>query len=498
MKGNTNKLIAFNTLILYVRMVFNAICTLFITRYALKALGVVDFGLFSVLGSIMSLITIFNTIMLSTSNRFISVAIGKGNIADINEQFNVNLVIHVCISILTLSIALPISDWYVLNYINYDGNISNALIVTRLSVIASCVSFIGVPYNGLLVAKEKFIVFCSADVIGHVIKLIVAYLISIMFVEKLIVYAVAIAIITSFPTFVYIAYCKRVYREITKFKFVTNKNRYKEVFTFSSWVAYGAVATVGRQQGAAVLVNMFFSTVMNASLGIANTVCSLVSLVSQNITQPIAPQITKSFAAGDFERCDTLLILSAKVTYISALIVCSPFIIDPNWILGLWLEKVPPYVVVLITLLMIDLLISSFNSGISIIIFASGKIKLYQILINSLRFCTILVAFFILRNGAPVLAMFYTYICFSIIIFVATQWVLHKTLNYDNTILWRKAYLPNLAVTIMFVPYIFLGLSPFPLVRIIVGMFYLCTLIYVFSLSESERASIAGIIKKRK
>lgn len=77
MQENTNKSLAINTVILYVRLAVTAICGLFTTRFALEALGVVDYGLFSVIGSIISFIAIINTIMVSTSNRFIAVAIGK-------------------------------------------------------------------------------------------------------------------------------------------------------------------------------------------------------------------------------------------------------------------------------------------------------------------------------------------------------------------------------------------------------------------------------------
>ena len=86
----SNKKIVVNSAILYIKLFVMTITSFFTTRFALQALGVNDFGLFSVLGSIIAFINIFNNIMISTSNRFISVAIGKGNKADINEQFNIN------------------------------------------------------------------------------------------------------------------------------------------------------------------------------------------------------------------------------------------------------------------------------------------------------------------------------------------------------------------------------------------------------------------------
>ena len=166
MQENTNKSLAINTLVLYIRLIVTAICGLFTTRFALEALGVVDYGLFSVIGSIISFIAIINTIMVSTSNRFIAVAIGKRDIREANKQFNVCLIIHVLISFCTIIFSLPIGEWYIYHYLNYAGDITNALMVFRFTIIASAVTFIGVPYNGLLSAKEKFIVCCGTDALG--------------------------------------------------------------------------------------------------------------------------------------------------------------------------------------------------------------------------------------------------------------------------------------------------------------------------------------------
>ena len=176
MQENTNRAIVINSIVLYSKMAITTICSLLITRFALKALGSNDFGLYSVLGGIISLIAIFNTIMLSTSNRFIAVAIGKNNVEEANIQFNVCLTVHILIALFTMSIAIPIGNWYVNSFINYEGDINNALMVFNISIISSIISFVGVPYNGLLMAKERFHVFSFIDIIAHVLKLIIAYL----------------------------------------------------------------------------------------------------------------------------------------------------------------------------------------------------------------------------------------------------------------------------------------------------------------------------------
>ena len=160
-KENTNSTIAINSIILYVRLIIVALCGLLYTRYSLLALGVDDFGLFSVIACILSFASILNTIMIVTSNRYIAIAIGKGDNNEANISFNINLTIHIIIAILTIVIAIPIGYWYINNYVTYQGNLNSVKEIFNISIIASAISFIGVPYNGLLLARERFLVFCK-------------------------------------------------------------------------------------------------------------------------------------------------------------------------------------------------------------------------------------------------------------------------------------------------------------------------------------------------
>ncbi len=472
------------------RLVFNAITTLFAIRFALKALGVVDYGLYSVLGSIVSFMAIFNTIMLSTSNRFIAVAIGKGDLSEVNEQFNINLLIHILIAVLTLALALPIGDWYILRFVNYSGDISLALKVFQFSIIGSALSFVSVPYNGLLMAKEKFWVFCGTDIIVHVLKMLLAVSLLYYFENKLLVYSVGMAICISLPVLVYYIYCNKAFPDIVKFRLSRNKAKYKEVFSFSGWVSYGAFAMVGQSQGAALLINNFFNTVMNTALGVAHQAYALVSTFASSITQPIAPQITKNYASGNLDRCYSLFVFSNKLAFLSMLLISSPFLVAPEWILEIWLGKVPDFAVNFIVLLIVDALVQSMNSGISNLIFANGKIAMYQLVINTLRLTALFLGYIVLKAGAPAYALYFAYIGVSILVFFVMQAILHKTIGFDNRVLWKKSYLPSLGVTIFFIPCCFLFSFVPSLLRIIIVAIYLVLLIYCISLSKEERGYI--------
>lgn len=495
---DSNKKLVVNTVILYVRLFVVAICGLIATRFALKALGVVDFGLYSVLGSVVSFSVIINTIMLTTTNRFIAISIGKNNPDDTNTLFNVCLTVHIIIAFIVLLIALPVGYLYIGHFINYDGDITNAYVVYTISILGSCVSFIGVPYNGLLLAEEKFYVFCLTDVISQVLKVLVTWSLLYYFTSKLYIYAATVAFTAAYPTFIFMSYCRKNYPQIVKFQFVRNRQRYREVLAFSGWVGYGAVATIGKSQGAALLVNAFFNTVMNTALGVANSLSSYVNMIAENVARPIAPQVTKSYAAGNKERYSKLLVLSTKFTFLVMLAVSSPFLVDCGWILSIWIGEVPEYAVIFTTLLIIDSLVVALNSGISNLIFASGNIKLYQIGINTFRLLSIVAAYFVLKSGYPAYSLILSYIAFSVLTVLAGQYILHKVLQFDNTILLKESYIPCFLVLLLYIPVLFININWPTIVRMIIIFFYLLVLIFFIGFSKSERNYIINLITKRK
>lgn len=495
MQENTNKAIAYNSLVLYVKMAITTVCALLSTRFGLQALGVVDYGLYAVLGGIISIIAIVNTIMVSTSNRFIAVAIGRGNMEEANKQFNVNLSIHVAIALLVLIVAYPIGDWYIHRYVNYDGPVSNAMMVYGISIVGSALSFIGVPYHGLLMAKEKFVVFSAMEVFSHVVRLIVTWVLVYHFSQKLLIYTLAFAVLHALPAFFYMFYCSRHYNQIVRVRLVRDKGMYRDVFNFSAWVGVGALAHVARNQGAALIVNAFFNTVMNTAMGVASMVNNYVRMFATSITQPIAPQITKSFAIGNRQRTDELLIMSTKYCYLLTLMIGSVFLAAPQWILSLWLGEVPPFSTIFLTLFIIDNLVLSLNEGVGNIIFASGKVGLYQICSSAINILAVVSGYFVLRGGSPAYYLLVAYISVSTIRFFVIQWALHRTLNYNSRTLWRYAYLPSFLTTLLFVPVLIIPFKFHPIVKVVITFLYLCLLVWFVGLSKTERFKLMGFVR---
>ena len=494
MQENTNLSIAVNTIILYVRLAIVSVCGLLYTRFSMQALGVDDYGLFSVVACIITFVSVVNTIMVVTSNRFLAVAIGRGNMVEANRQFCVNLIIHVLIAVITIVLALPLGHCYIANYVNYTGNMSNVVMVYDISVYASAVSFIGVPFNGLLMARERFFVFCSTDVLSSLIKLVFTYLLIDHFEHKLLVYALVTAFMTAFPTFVFIAYCRHAFRELTRFVFVRDWKKYREVLNFSVGIGIGAISMICKTQGGALLINTFFSTTMNAGLAVANSVSNILQLFANNVQKSISPQIVKNYASENMERCTYLVCLASKITYLTMLFVSVPFLLVPEFIFGLWLAEVPPYAVVFTRLLIADLLLLSINAGISDFVFATGRIKFYQCVVNFLLVCSVVVGYMTLKHGMSPQYLFYVYIFFSFLVFAIRPVLLVRIVHFNVGILFRDAYLPAFAVSALLLPVCFFKTACSPFLLVVCAYIYFVLLLWVVGLKPNERAYITNIV----
>lgn len=487
MQENTNKSIAINSLILYTRLAIVVVCGLFYTRFSLQALGFVDYGLYSVVGGIITFIAILNTVMISCSNRFIAIAIGKKNIFEARKTFNVNLIIHIGIAILTLLLAIPLGHEYIAKYVNYAGDINNVYYVYDISILASVISFIGVPYNGLLIAREHFWVFCSTDVLTSVVKLIATYILIDHFEFKLLIYTIMMAVLTAYPTIVLYLYCRAKFADITRFLFVKDKAMYYAVFNFSIGIAYGAVATIAKSQGTALIINAFFTTVMNSAYAVANSINSILMTFAYNIQKSISPQIVKSYAMGDKERYTYLVCLSSRITYLIMFFISIPFMLIPESVFGLWLADTPDETIIFTRLLILDVLIISINAGISDIVFATGKIKLYQFATHSLFFVSIVIGYLALKNGMPIISLFYSYIIFSLIIFIIRPLILIRLIKFDLKRLFKESYIQIFLCTMLFSPIILLQNKMSPWIYMFISMLYFIIITWFAGITKNEK-----------
>lgn len=301
-----------NTGILYVRMLILMFLGFYTSRVVLNSLGVVDYGVYNVVGGIVAVFSILTTAMSGTTQRYITIALGENNINKLKETFSVGLSIHLIISLI-LFICIEILGLYFLyNYaVIPKDRLTAAFWVFQISTITAILTIINVPFNGTIIAHEKMSAFAFFSIIDVVTKLLICFILPYTSLDKLIVYA-CLLFISSIINFISMQiYCIKKFIE-AKYKLSWNKGMFKSMFGMTSWSLIDKVAYIGFAQGVTLVTNIFFGPAVNAASGIASQGSNVISQFTQNFQVAVNPQITKSYANGDLENMHKLIIRSAK------------------------------------------------------------------------------------------------------------------------------------------------------------------------------------------
>lgn len=449
--SNTKRIIK-NSAVLYMRMFITIIIGLYSSRLVLRCLGDVDFGIYSVVGGIVLLMGFFNTVMITSSHRFITLEIGQGTPESVSRIFSVSLIVHILIAFFTFILAETVGLFYIYNYLNIPPDrIADAVFVFQFALLVTLFSIISIPYQALLTAYENFSYIAIVNILTSILTLGIALSLSLDHSNKLRFYSLMIFLVSSISSLLYISYCFKKYQFI-KISLVRDKLLYKSVLSFSGWVMLGAGASMGRNQGSALIINLFFGPTMNTSFGLANQVNIQIDQFAQNVNRAAIPQITKSFGGGEMSRMTQLVCSSSKYTFFMMYIVALPLLLEMNYVLNLWLHNVPNYTSVFCKLLIINALIESMAAGIPAAIQASGKIKYFQIMSGVLSLLSLPVSCFFFKLGYPPYSIILIYIIASLLIIIATQVMLKKILDFDIKEFICNTYLRCFCVAIFTLP----------------------------------------------
>ena len=253
-----NKTIIKNSLILYIRLIITSIIGLLSARFILQALGASDYGLYSVVGGIVFMMAFLNNVMVSTTYRFVAFEMGRNDTNGINRVFNISLVIHLCLAFLTILLAESIGLLYIRNYLNVPPDkIVDAVFVFRFAILSTVLSIVSVPFQGLIVANEKFVITATVEILRSILALGAVLLVLQFIGNRLRLYAVLIAMVSIIPPVLYVIYSRFHYYNFIKWKFQRGKAKYKEMIGFSGWIMLGAGASAAQIQISALLINLF-------------------------------------------------------------------------------------------------------------------------------------------------------------------------------------------------------------------------------------------------
>lgn len=494
-----NTLILKNSAILFLRLIITSILGLITTRLLLNGLGASDFGLYNVVGGFVVMMAFLNTVMISTSYRFIAYEMGRNDHRSVNKVFNVSLLIHFVLAVIVILLTESLGVYYVQNYLNVDpGRIVDAIFVLRFSTYAMVFSIISIPFQGLVTAQENFKVRATIEVIRAILILGVAIFVTIHTGNKLRFYAFMMMLVSSVPSALFIIYCKVSYKAITKWEFQSDVAKYKEMLNFSVWIMFGAASSVAKNQGTSLIINSFFGTVLNAAFGIAHQIDSLVRMFASNLGQAVVPQITKSFSGGNKERSIKLVAYTSKYTCFLMLIPAIPILLETEYLLTLWVKNVPSYTVIFSQLMVLGALVDSLGGGISSIVQATGKIKYFQIILSTTSLLSLPISYFLFNAGYPPPYLIIAFLSTSVLNVVLRQILLKKLINFDVKYFIETAYFKIFYVVIMLLPLFYIktlfnpGLPRFILLSFF-SVSWVLFVIYFIGIEKKEKTMIKQI-----
>lgn len=382
---DNNKRIAKNTLLLYVRMLFTMAVSLFTSRVILNTLGVEDYGIYNVVGGIVTMFSVLSGSLSSSISRFITFELGKGNIERLKTIFSTGVNIQLGMSVLIIIIAEAVGIWFLNAKMNIPADrMLAANWVFQCAILTFVLNLLSVPYNAAIIAHEKMSAFAYISVVEVTLKLIIVYMLTISPFDRLKAYAVLLLCVGAVIRFIYGYYCKRHFEECT-YHFVFDKPVLKEMTGFAGWNFFGNGAYMLNTQGVNILMNLYFGVAVNAARGIATQVDAALKQFVNNFTTAVNPQITKSYAQGDLAYMHKLVCRSAKFSAFLMLFFAIPILLETQSILTIWLKTVPEYAAIFLQLIIISSFVDTvLANSLVTSMFATGNIKRYQIIVTTI------------------------------------------------------------------------------------------------------------------
>lgn len=502
-KAENNKRIIKNTLLLYFRMLITLFVSFYTSRILLNALGVDDYGIYNVVGGIIIFLAFVNKAMSLSTLRYLTYEIGQESDFSVTKVFNTSFQIHLLISLLVLILGESIGLWFFYTQMNIPIERLNAAFwVYQFSVFSTMIIMINVPYYSLIIAHEKMSFFAYVSIIDVFLKLLIVYIIIDSPADRLILYSFLIMLTTIINILIYKIYCNRKFKE-SKLIMKFDKPLFKEMMGFAGWSLFGNLASVSSTQGLNILLNIFFGTAINAARGIAVQVQSAVAGFVGNFQTALNPQITKSYSSKDISQMHNLIYKSSKYSFFLLFIICVPIIMRTEQILLFWLKLLPEHTANFVRIVLMISLIDSLANPIMTSAAATGKIKLYQMLVGSILLLILPVSYCALKFGFNPESVFIIYLIFTVIAQIARLIIIQPMINLSLIEYIKQVAKPIFMVLIVSsIPLYFFNnilSNDFSglVINTIIAVSFVIVVIYFMGFNENEKRFIMSYIKRK-
>lgn len=496
MSDNTakGKRIAKNTMMMYMRMFITMSISLYTSRIVLNALGVENFGIYNLVGGMVTLFAFVNAAMMAATQRFVNFELGRGNEDGLSAVFKTAYFIHICIASAIILLGVPLGQFFVEHKLQIpQESHPQALWVLYFSVAVCALQILTLPFNADIIAHEKINVYAWISIFGCASRLGVAFLIKSASDDvRLVAYAALLLGLEIILSAINIIYCRRHFSEV-RGRLRIHKDKLKEMGQFAVWALIGCTAGAFAGQGLNVLLGMFFTPVVNAARGIAVQVQSAVTTFGSNINTAMTPQITQSYASGDYDFFFNILYRGSKYVFFMMALIAIPIMIRTDYILVLWLKDVPEYTVTFLRWIICGTLIESISFPLMRASDASGKIRIYHSVVGGILLLILPISYVALKLVNNPTIVFVVYVSVQTLAWFARLVILRRTIGLSIRKYIREVMLRVVSIFALSLAACSFLTSAFPqnfgglICVVLVTTTLTCALAYTIGLDRSER-----------
>ena len=476
---------------------------LYTSRVVLRILGVSDYGLFNVVGGVMTLFTFIHGSLAGATSRFINVELGKKD-GNMNHIFNACLLLHIGLAAIIIILAETVGLWYIYNYLNVaPGKLGDAVFIYQISIITTTLGIINTPYGALFGSHERFLFTTSISIANTILRLFIVIFMQYYNGNHLRYYAVAMSFTTINSFVLYHWVAKRDWPTYIKWNFVKGWKNYKELLVFSNYNILSTMSMLARRTGSDLLINYFFGTAVNGAYAIAKTVSSYVTSFTAKFDGASGPQIIQAYTEGNYSRCYSLVYKIGKFCLLLFEWVFFPFVVELEFILRLWLGKVPEGAADFCYANLLVIAVAFTCGGIAQVVNASGKIKWIKINLSFWFIICVPIGYILFKFNFPPTSILYLFIVADVIQRIIQLYLLKRILNFDSLSYIRNAYAKPFYIAMIMTPctllYKQIGISSdlYRVFGILISFVFTSILIYYIGLTKNERQKTISYITNK-
>lgn len=479
------------------------VVTLFTSRVVLRSLGVVDYGIYNVVGGVVAMMGIISGAMSAATSRFLTYELGRSDYVRLRQIFSISLQIYGLLSIAYLLIGETFGLWFLnTQLVIPEERMVAANWVFQFSILAVILEMLTQPFQALIIAHEKMAVYALSTLFDAFAKLLIAYIICVITMDRLLLYGLLITCSIGLARAFYVVYCLTYYKE-SHFICYFDKRLFHQLLSYSGWNLFGSASAIAKTQGLNVLLNMFFNPSVNAARGIATQINGALLQFEQSFYTAVRPQITKYYAQSDLKNMFNLVFRSGKMSFYLVLLLAVPIIIETPYIVELWLGQLPENVISFTRLIIAISAIESIAHPLMTSCHATGRVALYQSVVGLVMLLNIPISYVFLKLGFPPISVFVISFVISFVCLFLRVFVVKHVIKEFPAYKYIRDVIGVCIVTGCFsfiLPIVLYKVLPYNFISLILvsftSIFSVMMIAYFIGLNQSEKKFVQNMMSK--